>query len=199
VVGSGCRGQSGLGFASTVAVARVLGKSAFGEFCAVQGTLVMFQAFAGMALGLTATKHVAEYRDTDPLKAGRIISLSGAVAFVSGFLFALAMAVFAPLLAARTLAAPQLAGALAVSAVSLVFLSVNAAQLGALAGMEDFKSLAILNTSVAAIGLPLIAGGAISKTRRGCSVGYRNSWRPDVRPESPRTETGSGSIQHPNL
>jgi O-antigen/teichoic acid export membrane protein len=161
----------GLGFASTVTVARVLGKFSFGEFCAVQGTLVMFQAYAGMALGLTATKHVAEYRDTDPLKAGRIISLSSFVASASGFVFALVMVVLARPLAAKTLSAPQLGGALAVAGISLIFLSINAAQLGALAGMEAFKSLAILNTTVSVIGFPLVAGGAILGSVEGAVWG----------------------------
>ena len=63
----------GLGIVSSVVVARTLGKVGFGELGIIHSTVMMFQLFAGFGLGLTATKYVAEYRGTDPQKAGRII------------------------------------------------------------------------------------------------------------------------------
>ncbi len=54
----------------------MLGKEEFGKLGIVQSTVGMFQVFAGFGLGLTATKYVAEFRDSDPAKTGRIIGLS---------------------------------------------------------------------------------------------------------------------------
>ena len=50
----------GLMFVATVAVARILGKTAYGELGMIQSTVGMFSVFAGFGLGLTATKYVAE-------------------------------------------------------------------------------------------------------------------------------------------
>jgi len=72
----------------------------------------MFGAFAGLSLGLTATKHVAEFRRIDPLRAGRVMALSGIVAFGSAALVATVCFVLAPWLSAHVLAAPGLANLL---------------------------------------------------------------------------------------
>ncbi len=84
-----------------------MGKAIYGELGIVRSTVAMFGAFAGLSLGLTATKHVAEFRLTDPLRAGRILALSGVVAFGSGAIVAIACFALAPWLAAHTLAAPS--------------------------------------------------------------------------------------------
>jgi hypothetical protein len=69
----------GLMLCATVLVARMLGKTVYGELGMIQSTVGMFGVFAGFGLGLTATKHVAEFRQSDPERAGRIIGLSGYV------------------------------------------------------------------------------------------------------------------------
>jgi len=63
----------GLMLAASVLVARMLGKTGFGELGMIRSTVGMFGVFAGFGLGLTATKHVAEFRSSDPARAGRII------------------------------------------------------------------------------------------------------------------------------
>src|SRR5216683_7526188 len=55
----------GLGLAAGIFVARTLGKEGFGQFGIIRGTVEMFGIFAGFGLGLTATKYVAELRQTD--------------------------------------------------------------------------------------------------------------------------------------
>ena len=52
----------GLMLAAWVLVARMLGKTGYGELGMIQSTVGMFGVFAGFGLGLSATKHVAEFR-----------------------------------------------------------------------------------------------------------------------------------------
>ena len=54
----------GLLLIATVFVARILGKIVYGEFGMIQSTVGMFGVFAGFGMGLTATKHVAEFRQS---------------------------------------------------------------------------------------------------------------------------------------
>jgi O-antigen/teichoic acid export membrane protein len=86
----------GLALVAAIITARLLGKVAFGEFGMVTGTVGAFGILAGLGLGLTATKYVAEHRSTDPVRAGRILGLSTQVAAVSGGTVALVLFLLAP-------------------------------------------------------------------------------------------------------
>src|SRR3984885_14208366 len=62
--------------AASVVCARFLGKEGFGALGMIQSTAGMLGIFAGLGLGLTATKYVSEFHRQDPEKAGRILALS---------------------------------------------------------------------------------------------------------------------------
>ena len=150
----------GLMLAASVLVARMLGKTGFGELGMIRSTVGMFGVFAGFGLGLTATKHVAEFRTSDPNRAGRIIGLSGLFAMVTGGLMALGLFIFAPWLAAHTINAPHLATVLRIGTLILFINALNGAQTGALAGFEAFKTIAYVNLFVGLISFPILVGGA---------------------------------------
>jgi O-antigen/teichoic acid export membrane protein len=143
----------GLGLVASILIARMLGKSGFGELGIIQST------FAGFGLGMTATKFIAEYRTSDPIKAGRIRALSSAFAWVTSGVTSLVLFFIAPWLAEHTLAAPQLKGLLQVGAVFLFFTAVNGAQIGALSGFEAFKTVTKISLWCGLINFPLMVGG----------------------------------------
>jgi len=150
----------GLMLVASVCVARMLGKTGFGELGMIRSTVGMFGIFAGFSLGLTATKHVAKFRSSDPTKAGRIIALSWLVAAVTGGLMALGLLIFAPWLAVHTINAPHLAGVLRIGALMLFINALNGAQTGALSGFEAFKTIAYVNLFVGLLSFPILVGGA---------------------------------------
>jgi len=47
-----------------------------GELGIIQNTIGMFGTLAGFGMGLTANKHVAEFKRTDPAPAERILGLA---------------------------------------------------------------------------------------------------------------------------
>jgi O-antigen/teichoic acid export membrane protein len=149
----------GLGLISSIVVARFIGRTAYGELGILQSTVTMFQVFVGLAMGVTATKHVAEFRGADPQRAGRIIGLCYLVALLAGALMALGLAVGAPWLATRTLAAPQLTSLLRIGALLLFFGALSGAQTGALAGFEAFKDIARVNLWSGVFGFPVTLVG----------------------------------------
>lgn len=150
----------GLMLCATVLVARMLGKTVYGELGMIQSTVGMFGVFAGFGLGLTATKHVAEFRQGDPERAGRIIGLSGLFAMGTGGLMALGLFIFAPWLAEHTINAPHLAGVLRIGALILFINALNGAQTGALSGFEAFKTIAHVNLFVGLLSFPILVCGA---------------------------------------
>ena len=127
-----------LALLASIIIARVLGKTVFGELGILQSTTNMYGTFALFG-GLTATKHVAEFRKTAPERAGRIIAMSTAVAVAGGCVVAILMAATSPW-AARWVAAPHLQGAIAISALALLLIVINESLEGILSGFEAFKS-----------------------------------------------------------
>lgn len=150
----------GLNLLALVVTARILGKTDFGKLGMIQSTVGMFAGFATFGMGLTATKYVAELRKTDPLRAGKMIGLSSMTAWGTGGLMTLALVIFAPLLANRTMSAPDLANSLRLGAILLLFGAVNSAQNGALSGLESFKGIARVTITNAIICLPVSIFGA---------------------------------------
>jgi O-antigen/teichoic acid export membrane protein len=149
----------GLGLLSSILVARMLGKTGFGELGIIQSTIGMFGTFAGFGLGMTATKFIAQYRTTDPVKAGRIRALSSTFAWLTSGMTALILFFMAPWLSVHTLAAPQLTGLLQIGSLFLFLTAVNGAQIGALSGFEAFKTVAKISLWSGLANFPLMVGG----------------------------------------
>lgn len=156
---------------ASILVARMLGKIGFGELAIIQSTVGLFGVFAGFGMGLTATKHVAELRFKDPVKAGRIMALSSLVAIVTGGLMAMFLVIFAPWLAKYTLAAPHLSNILQISAGLLFLGALNGVQTGALSGFESFRTIARVNIWAGLANFPFIVGGAYLAGLKGAVLG----------------------------
>jgi O-antigen/teichoic acid export membrane protein len=137
--------SQGLTLAASVVVARILGARVFGELGMIQSTVGMFGVFAGMGLGMTATKYIAELRQTNPERAGRILTLTVRTAIVTSGGVALFLFFAAPLLAIRSINAPHLVAELKIASGLLFLNGVTATQTAALAGFEAFHRIAKVN------------------------------------------------------
>ena len=151
----------GLNMLAMILVARVLGKSQFGELGIIQSTVVMFQTLAGFGLGYAATKYVAEFRKSDPVKAGKIIAFCTLTASGTGGLLSIIFFLAAPWLAVHVLAAPDLVYPLKISSLILFLSTLAGTQTGVLAGFEAFDSIAKIGFVSGVLSLPLIVGGAL--------------------------------------
>lgn len=161
---------NGLTFLAMIGVARILGREAFGEVGILQSTTTMFQVFAAVGLGMTAMKHVAEYRAKQPERAGHIIAISDLTAVVAGGIAATVVLVFAPWLAANILVRPAMTPLLRIAAVTIGLSSLSGAMNGTLAGMEEFRSIALINFVGGLIGFPLVLCGAVWKGVEGVVI-----------------------------
>jgi len=143
----------------SIVAARVLGITGFGELGIVQNTVLLFGTFAGLGLGLTATKYIAEYRANDPDRAGRHIGLSIITTLLAGLAMALPFVLLSPWLATNMLTAPNLTRDLQVAAGILFFSALNGTQNGILAGFEAFKMVARVNIVRAVLSLAFLTVG----------------------------------------
>jgi O-antigen/teichoic acid export membrane protein len=188
-----------------MAVARMLGLERFGQYALIQTSLLTAAFVAQVATGNTATKYVAEFRSTDPERAGRIAGLCALSAWVTSTLFVLLVLLGADWLAVRVGRAPGLGTPVRLGAAFIVFNCVNFYQVGTLAGLESYPALARAGIAGGlagvAVALPLtwwfgVSGAAASLAlaaaarwaicqralrrelrRTGLRIRYRDAWR----------------------
>lgn len=165
-----------LTLATFVIVARILGKAAFGEWGILRATVAGFQIVAGFGLGTTATTYVAQFRRTDPKRAGRVLAMTGLTTLATGAAAALLLILLAPWLAARTLGASHLAGELRICGALLFLSGVQAWQFGALAGLEAFKAATRVEFWTGVVSFTLTVAGALAAGLAGALWGMLASW-----------------------
>lgn len=150
-----------LALISQVLLARLLGAQGFGELMMVLTTLGLFQMFAELGLGMTCAKYVAEARRNDVQKAARIIGLSVVVAVGMGLLGVILAVCVASWLSTNLLGAPYLADLVRIGSLKILFSALNSVQVGALAGLEAFRTIAHVNCVSGLLTLACMTVGAL--------------------------------------
>jgi O-antigen/teichoic acid export membrane protein len=135
-------------FLGAVLAARLLGSEDFGKLGMIQSIVLMLAGFAGLGMGTTATKFVAELRDSEPERAGRILGLCGLITTLTGVAYAAGLVLLAPWIAGSVLHVPTLTDTLRLGAIYVLFCTLNAYQIGALVGFEAFSRLARVNMAL---------------------------------------------------
>ena len=126
----------------SLAAARLLGRDTFGAFGALVTTISTVTGVASLGMAFTATRFVSRFRVSDPLKAGRLVGLCLALSTGAAALSSVVLVLLAPAIASRVLHRPDLALLVAVGAIASLFNVVNLSQIGLLAGLEEFGSIA---------------------------------------------------------
>lgn len=150
----------GLTLLSSIPVARLLGTESYGGLGIIQSTLATLTIFAGPVLGVAATKHIAQLRNSDPERAGRIIGITSIIGLIVSALMASILWVMAPFLASTILNAPILAGPLRLASLALFFMGLAGVQNGIVSGFEGFRSMAQVNLWRGLVSFPAMTIGA---------------------------------------
>ena len=169
----------GLSFLTTIVVARLLGTTGFGELGMVQSSVAMFGVLAGLGLGSTTTKYVAQWHRSDPDRACRVINTTVVTALVSAGIVAAAAFVAADWLATSVLRQGRLALPLRAGSFLFFVSTLDGVAVATLRGFESFRRLAWINlgrgalTPIVALPLVYIWGvtGAVSALIVGAVLG----------------------------
>lgn len=145
---------------SMMLVARILGKEEYGQLGIIQSSLIMFEAIAALGMGVTTTKHIAEYRNTDKNKVAKIIKFTKVTTFVTAVSFGAVIYLIAPWLSANVLGSAALTDYIRVSALMLFFTNFAAARSSILIGFEAYSSMAVVNGLTGCVTILLIPSGA---------------------------------------
>ncbi|WP_121632988.1 oligosaccharide flippase family protein [Tropicibacter alexandrii] len=138
-------GWRSLTAASSVLVARVLGPVGFGELGILRSTANILTTLAVFRLGTTANKHVAEFRETDPVRAARILSMTLFVSAVLCALFGAVLLFGGGYIATTYLNNPGLSLPLRVGSVFMFCQAYSAVRETILIGTEQFRAYARVN------------------------------------------------------
>lgn len=150
----------GLTLLASIFVARLFGKTTFGELGMIQSTVGTVGTFAGLGLGMASTKYVANFRFSDPDKVGRILALSSLISLITASIVSIGLIVGSSQVAMQVLHAPHLSLPLAIGAGLVFFGVINGVQTGALSGFETFQTIAKINLISGLSSFPLILLGA---------------------------------------
>jgi O-antigen/teichoic acid export membrane protein len=154
-----------------VLLANLLGREQFGVFATVQTTVITLAGVAQLATGYTATRFLAEFRDVDQARAARILRICARFAQASASLACVVLLATADVVAVRVLEIPDVAPALRLGAIVVLFTVYNAYQIGALAGLDGFRPLGIAGVISGASYLALCTLGAVASGLVGALAG----------------------------
>jgi O-antigen/teichoic acid export membrane protein len=149
-----------LGLISSIVVARVLHQIEFGRLSMIQSTVATFVVVGTLGMGLTATKYVAQFKKSEPGKAGRVIALSVSTSIIAGTVLMFGVFFSAPSLSELVLGSENFADLVKISATLLFFNSINNAQAGVLLGFEAFKTIARTSLIAGLVSVPMTVLGA---------------------------------------
>ncbi|MBI5540802.1 MAG: oligosaccharide flippase family protein [Bacteroidia bacterium] len=136
----------GLALAAGIIVARFLGKDIYGEYGIIRNTLMSLTIFSTFGLGYTATKYVAEYKNSKPEYIKIILKYCINITLIVSGIMALLLLISANYISENILNAPHLTIPLRLVAVWIVFNAVTTTHIGFLAGFNEFKGMTRVNT-----------------------------------------------------
>jgi O-antigen/teichoic acid export membrane protein len=153
-----------LTLASSIVVGRALGVAGFGAIGVMQQTVTLLVTVTTMGLPTTLTTDVAAARTDASARVGRLIAAALTASGAFSLLVAVGLALGGRDMAERVMGVPALAGALPGAALLLVAQAVFGMQVGALGGLERFRSCA---TATVLSGAAALGGAAIGAQRAG--------------------------------
>ncbi len=123
-------------------VARWMIREEYGRLVVLQSTLGAVGVFAGFGIGVTATRYIAAWRESDKDRLSKLLGLCQLTLLGFGLAASLALAMFAETFAISVLNSEYLAAPLRIAAFGILFSSLDGYQKSALIGFEDLKAFA---------------------------------------------------------
>ncbi len=138
----------GISLISGIFIAKILGKDVFGEFTFIKNTVISFSILSTFGLGYTSTKFIAEQILTKPLLIQQTISNVSKITFIFSSIISFLIFLFSERLSIVFLDSPQLNLPLKIVSIWIIFNALTTSQIGILAGIGKYKSLAKINVIV---------------------------------------------------
>ncbi len=123
-------------------VARLLGKTPYGQYATVQAALNVFSLVGVVGFGTTAARYVSRLREQDAQRAGRIAGLLLSAAVLCGSVASVVLWLSPEIVHSNT---ATIAALTRLSAPAVLMYSIDGVVTGILAGLENFRAIALVS------------------------------------------------------
>lgn len=148
--------SKGFAFIALFLVARILTVQEYGKLGLLQSYINTFTLFSLASFGVTATKYLALYSNENKKKASEIYSLTKIFVFILSTIILILSFFFNSEISNYIVGDDKLNIEVLICSIAIYFSSLNGLQVGALAGLQEFKSISIVNIVNGLLSLPLI-------------------------------------------
>lgn len=154
-----------------IILARILPPEEYGEYGMIKSTIDNFLILATMGIGLTTTKYISENKNNNPQLASGILGTALGTVLILGLIIGGFFVLFSEYIALNLLKSDTLQPLLKYASIILVLTAFNSIQLGALIGLQGFRSTSISNiVQGILLSFGLVIGGCIDGVR-GAVIG----------------------------
>jgi O-antigen/teichoic acid export membrane protein len=161
---------SGTLLVTSAFVARALGKTDYGKYIVLQGTLSVFGIAAGFGIGIAATKYVAELRNNERDKLGRILCSMWRATLVFAMLATVILLFASNFIAEKVLVSKELATPFMLASLTVAFTALDGFHKAILLGCEAMQKYAYSSILGAVLCMPVIILTAYSYGLMGVSA-----------------------------
>ena len=144
--------SKGMIFIGTLIIARMLYSETYGEYGAIIGLVTSISIFSTIGLVQTSTKFISEIGLNNPLILSQVARKILIVTFKISFVFSILMFCFSKYISLYILNSTSLIFALKIISFWVVFNALTIVQIGILAGVKAYKSMAKINVFVGVFG-----------------------------------------------
>ncbi|HIZ87538.1 MAG TPA: oligosaccharide flippase family protein [Candidatus Coprenecus pullistercoris] len=127
-----------------ITIANMLGSEDYGKYGLIKSTLISISVFSTFGLGITGTKYIAQYKDSNADIINNICHDIVKISLYTSGLIAIIIILFARQIA-MYLEMSDMTSTLRLSSIAIVFNAINTAQTGILAGFKKFKDISNYN------------------------------------------------------
>ena len=127
-----------------IVIANLLGSEDYGKYGLIKSTLISISVFSTFGLGITGTKYIAQYKDSNAEIVNNICRDIIKISLYTSGLIAITIIIFAKQIAIY-LEMPDMILTLRLSTIAIIFNAINTAQTGILAGFKKFKVISNYN------------------------------------------------------
>lgn len=156
---------------ANVAAARLLSREAFGAYAGALGMVQLGSTVLLLGLSYTAAKYVAELRETERERAGRVLGTCLTLVWAIGLAGGVGLVLGGSSIAARVFGRPEMARLLRLAAPALALGPGNLCITSILAGLSSFRSIGRLGIWSGVSYLVLVLAGLLVGGEAGGVVG----------------------------
>ncbi|WP_169828986.1 oligosaccharide flippase family protein [Chromobacterium amazonense] len=155
--GVGSIATNGVNILSQIIAARIIGKEAYGQLVLLQSTTSTIGIFAGLGIGITATRYVAALKDSSPERLINILTLAEIALLVIGVFLSMIIGFQHDFIAVNILKSPEISSPLFISAFAIPIISIDNYKKSILIGLSKYRDFAYSSLLGCIPSIPIIA------------------------------------------